>query len=88
MTRRAVCLFERRPVPSVLAAAEGIDAVLGAYFEFRTARGLRTARGTARLPAAKTLAGLECSVQPSVKGEQTEHSGKVTLLRPVGERQF
>jgi DNA replication protein DnaC len=55
-----------------LPAPAALEALLGAQIALRNNRRLQAAMRSSRLPAVKTLADFDCSVQPSIKREQLE----------------
>ena len=76
-----------------LAAADAIEALLGAQISLRNQRRLMAAMRSSRLPAVKTFADFDCSFQPSLKREQldslhtlgfVERKENVIFLGPPG----
>ena len=75
-------------MPGVLAkvdsgavtAGEAIEQVLGAQIALRNNRRLQAAMRSSRLPAVKTLAQFDFTVQPSIKREQIESLHELGFL--------
>ena len=63
-----------------VTAGEAIEQVLGAQIALRNNRRLQAAMRSSRLPAVKTLAQFDFTVQPSIKREQIESLHELGFL--------